>query len=596
MLKKLVLLSLLVFTTTVLAQPGVAPVKTVNGVNYYIHKVEAGNTLYGLQRMYGVTMDEIVQANSNSLNGGLKVGQEVLIPAKDVAQPTPAINETSNYKVKSGETLYGISRKFNTTVDELLQLNPSAENGIQKGQLLKVPGKVEETEEVEVVEVNEEPVPNPFVVENETEQITVKFEDSIVEHKVLAHETMYSISKRYMVSVEEIMKMNNLKSTSLAQGQVLRIPVKQERIEKVEVKEVPEKYNANGNGPLVFDRKERYKIVVMAPFYLDYGKGYSEYVSNMAVHFYMGAQMAIDSLKQKGLKADVEFIDTKNDSTHIESLIKSGKLKDVDLIIGPFFPKQQKLVADYCKTAKIRMLSPVSIPEGVVEDNRLVYAVVPSDKDLMRYTAQHIKKTDPKANVILVQVTKEKDLELYNEFKSEFGAGLKESSMDNVKNLIIRGSKNIFVVPTNDKNTAMKFMNTLNKSAFRSTSDNLVVYGTKDWMNFSDVNGFYRDKFNFHFVSNTFLNYYDKYTIEANRKFRRAYNTDLSRMAAQGYDMMLYGAMDFLLERDDYKLLMNRIQFDAKSDQSYFLNSNYYVLEQHEFELIDSQAPSDGSK
>lgn len=596
MLKKLFLLSLLFIATTAIAQPGVAPVKNVNGVSYYVHKVEAGNTLYGLQRMYGVSVDEIVKANSNSLNGGLKVGQEVLIPAKNVEQPKPASKETSDYKVKSGETLYGISRKFNTTVDELLTLNPSAENGIQKGQILKVPGKYEEKEEVEFVEVNEEPVPNPFVVENETEQITVKFEDSIVEHKVLAHETMYSISKRYMVSVEEIMKMNNLKSTALAQGQVLRIPVKQERIEKVQVKEVPEKYNANGSGALVFDRKERYKIVVMAPFYLDYGKGYSEYVSNMAVHFYMGAQMAIDSLKQKGLKADIEFIDTKNDSTHIEALIKSGKLKDVDLIIGPFFPKQQKLVADYCKSAKIRMLSPVSISEGVIEDNRLVYAVVPSDKDLMRYTAQHIKQTDPKANVVLVQVTKEADLVLYNEFKSEFGPGLKESSMDNVKNLIIRGSKNIFIVPTNDKNTAMKFMNTLNKSAFRSTSDNLVVYGTKDWMNFSDVNGFYRDKFNFHFVSNTFLDYYDKYTIEANRKFRRAYNTDLSRMAAQGYDMMLFGGMDFLLEREDYKLLMNRIQFDAKNEQSYFLNSKYYVLEQHEFELIDSQAPKDGSK
>src|SRR5690606_35484724 len=126
--------------STILAQPGVAPIKSINGVNYYVHKVEAGNTLYGLKRMYGVTMDEIVQANSNSLNGGLKVGQEVLIPAKNVEQSTPAVKESSDYKVKSGETLYGISIKFNTTVDELLQLNPSAENGIQKGQILKVPG------------------------------------------------------------------------------------------------------------------------------------------------------------------------------------------------------------------------------------------------------------------------------------------------------------------------------------------------------------------------------------------------------------------------------------------------------------------------
>ncbi len=599
------LLSVLFVLSTVIlfAQPGVAPIKTIGGKKYYIHKVEAGNTLYGLQRTYGVAIEDIVKANSGELDGGLKVGQEIKIPVAEELTEVEVV-ETSDYKVKGGETLYGISRKFNTTVDELIKLNPGVENGISKGQIIKVPGKaIDEPEEV--VEVDEVTTPNPFVVEEkETEQVKVVFNDSIVEHKVLDHETMYSISKRYMVSVEELMKFNNLKSTSINPGQVIRIPLKQERIERVTIKEVPPSYNPEGNGELVFDRKERYKIVVLAPFYLDYGAGYSEYVSNMATQFYMGTQMALDSLRKKGLDADVYYIDTKNDSSHVASVLKSDQMAGADIIIGPFFPKTQRMVAAYCKTNKVRMIVPVSIPSEVLRDNRLIYSTVPDDETLIAYTAQYLATHEKKANIILVQVTKEKDKALYEKFKATYQSlaakngspALKESSTDNVKNYIIRGSKNIFVVPTNDKNTAMKFMNTLNKSAFRAKSDELVIYGTKDWMDFNDVNGIYREKFNFHFLTNTYLNYDDEYVMETNRKFRVKFNTDLSKMVAQGYDIMLYTGLNLLLEEQTIHLLMNKFDFEQSGESGAYINKDYFVLEQEEFELIDQQTTGNGSK
>ena len=140
-------------------------------------------------------------------------------------------------------------------------------------------------------------------------------------------------------------------------------------------------------------------------------------------------------------------------------------------------------------------------------------------------------------------------------------------------------------------------MNSLNRSAFRSTSEAIAVYGTKDWMNFSDVNGTHRDKFNFHFASTTYLNYYDDYTIEANRKFRRKYNTDLSRMAAQGYDILLHTGMHFLLEKEPKRLLMNRIEFISTGEGNGFVNKEVYMLEQENYEIIDSEAlPKNGSK
>jgi hypothetical protein len=318
----------------------------------------------------------------------------------------------------------------------------------------------------------------------------------------------------------------------------------------------------------------------------------------------MGTQMAIDSLRAKGLKADIHFVDTKGDSSTVASLLRSAELKNTDLIIGPFFPKTQKLVASYCQTNNVKMISPVNLDEALLVNNPNVFSAVPSDEELMRQTADFLLRSEKKSNIVLIQVTKESDKELFEAFKSQYNTNaaaagasvLKESSIDNLKNYIVRGTKTIFVVPANDKNTALKFMNSLNRSAFRSTDDDIAVYGTKDWMNFTDVNGVHRDKYNFHFASTTYLNYYEDYTIEANRKFRRKYNTDLSRMAAQGYDIMLYSGMHFFLEKEPKELLMNQIRFVRAGEGNGFVNSKVYMLEQENYEIIDSEMPTNGSK
>eukprot|EP00353_Schmidingerella_taraikaensis_P014274 CAMPEP_0185594452 /NCGR_PEP_ID=MMETSP0434-20130131/74945_1 /TAXON_ID=626734 ORGANISM="Favella taraikaensis, Strain Fe Narragansett Bay" /NCGR_SAMPLE_ID=MMETSP0434 /ASSEMBLY_ACC=CAM_ASM_000379 /LENGTH=215 /DNA_ID=CAMNT_0028221797 /DNA_START=43 /DNA_END=687 /DNA_ORIENTATION=+ len=198
------------------AQPGVSPEKEIDGKRYYVHKVQAGNTLWGLQQMYGVKVDEIMAANPE-LSDGLKIGTSVLVPIPGGTSATVQEVETNKYKVRKGETLYGLSRKFDTTVDELIRLNPElAETSLQKGQFIQVPGKVEEAEVVEVPDPIDTTVPNPFVtdtvkVDDENSHVvSVAFNDSIAEHKVLAHETMYSISKRFMVPIETILKANGL--------------------------------------------------------------------------------------------------------------------------------------------------------------------------------------------------------------------------------------------------------------------------------------------------------------------------------------------------------------------------------------------------
>lgn len=599
-MRTIIFLFVLLSSSLSFAQPGVAPQKEVGGVMSYIHTVEPGNTLWGLQQMYGVKVEDIMSNNSN-LNEGLSVGQKIIIPVPNYVKPLP---ETSKYKVKKGETLYGLSRKFNTTVDELIKINPELSKGLKKGQLIQVPGKIESeiAEEIEP-EIIDEPVPNPFVADTilETQEtVTVSFSDSIVRHNVMSHETMYSISKRFMVSIEKIMEINKLSTTRLSEGQVLVIPVKSERITKVPVKPVPDVYEPDDNEPLIFEIKERYKIAVILPLHLDYGPGYSKYVSSVATQFYMGALMALDSLKAMGLNADVHFFDSKNDSAAVQALVNGSEFLDVDLVIGPFFSKTQAIVAEYCKNNKIRMVCPVSSESKLLEKNRLVYASVPSNITLVTGLAQYVLRTHAQDKIILVKSTDKDDLPLYEAFRKSFNESpmlgesrpaLRETTIDGMKSYLDRSSKNIIIIPTLDKTTGVRFMNTLNRSSFKAKPDEIYVFGMKEWVDFTDINNIYKNKFNLHFGSPNFVDYYTDEMIELNRTFRREYNTDMSKMAVQAYDVFLFYCSNFFLENQKPNLMMNNFRMEQFSESDGYENQNVFILEQEEYELRDSENP-----
>jgi LysM repeat protein len=107
------------------------------GENYFvIHKVIAGQTLYSLSRRYGTSVTDIKNKNAELANG-LQVGQTILIPYNkpvNEANPTSA----SSHVVKTGETLFSISRQYNVNVEDIKKLNGLTSNELSIGQTLKI--------------------------------------------------------------------------------------------------------------------------------------------------------------------------------------------------------------------------------------------------------------------------------------------------------------------------------------------------------------------------------------------------------------------------------------------------------------------------
>ena len=100
---------------------------------YIVYQIEPGDTLYSIARRYNTKVDAI-KAYNNLTNDILTVGSVIQIPTSTSIDTT-----YQNYTILSGDTLYSIARRFNTTVDAILSLNNLDSNNLQVGQTIRIP-------------------------------------------------------------------------------------------------------------------------------------------------------------------------------------------------------------------------------------------------------------------------------------------------------------------------------------------------------------------------------------------------------------------------------------------------------------------------
>jgi LysM repeat protein len=136
-------------------------IKTINGKKYYIHKVEKGQSLYAISKLYNIDINVILGENDEAIDG-LRNGQELKIPvsgAVTTIQPihgSPIDTIRYNYhKVAKKETVYSICNQYKITEAQINQWNPSiATSGIKTGQMLIIADKKKYIESTPVLIVD----------------------------------------------------------------------------------------------------------------------------------------------------------------------------------------------------------------------------------------------------------------------------------------------------------------------------------------------------------------------------------------------------------------------------------------------------------
>ena len=153
------------------------------------YKVKSGDTLYSIAKKYNISVNELKELN-NLKNNNITIGQVLKIKSNI---PSEEVTEKNYYIVKSGDTLYSIAKKYNTTVDEIKKLNNLKSDNLSIGMELKI---------------KEEPSSTNYI-----------------DYVVKSGDNLYSIAKKYNTTVDEIKKLNGLTSGLLNIGMTLKIPI-----------------------------------------------------------------------------------------------------------------------------------------------------------------------------------------------------------------------------------------------------------------------------------------------------------------------------------------------------------------------------------
>ena len=103
-----------------------------------LYRVKQGDSLYSLSRRFGVSVDSLRDVNGLR-SSVVNVGQKLIIPATAKNQPTPADAKADTYKVRRGDTLGAIAAKYDTTAAQLRRINGLKSNTLRIGQVLQLP-------------------------------------------------------------------------------------------------------------------------------------------------------------------------------------------------------------------------------------------------------------------------------------------------------------------------------------------------------------------------------------------------------------------------------------------------------------------------
>ncbi len=198
------------------------------------HKISKGENLTVIAKKYGVKAKDIQEANPNAPKV-LKLNSVLLIPNKNAkSAPNPvqsvANNTPGTHEVLQKETLWGISKKYNVSVDDLKKVNPALETeGLKIGQQIIIPSN-NAVAAVENTAQNLE-TQKPEIIPASDVEIAVE---------VQSKETKYAIAKRYGITVKELERQNPSIKAKLPVGYVLKIRTSKEKADAVNAANAPQ--------------------------------------------------------------------------------------------------------------------------------------------------------------------------------------------------------------------------------------------------------------------------------------------------------------------------------------------------------------------
>jgi len=544
---------------------------------YLYHTVRPQETIYSLCKKYRVSKRKARKLNGLKKKSMLSIGQVLKFPTKlrdtkpEVAKVVEPIYDTEKYikyDVKPQDTYYSLTRSYNVTKQQLIETNPKLSEGLKAGDYILIPKAVE------------------YVAENEVVETIITYKT----HKVVAKEGFYRLKQKYGVTEEELIALNPKLKKGLKIGMEIRIPV------KVKVEE-----NLMYEGSI--EGKEL-NVVMMLPFKADQSNTFSSKKGvflNKVTDFYLGALIALEDLKKKGLSVNLKVFDTKNKSTQVAQIVNSYDFSKTDVVIGPMVFSRFKEAAAVLKSKNIPMISPIAKKDhGQIMGGNVVQNTA-SAKQQQNRILDFIKTRYTNQNIVIITDKKTKE----NKELVELKAYLQQNST--IKNVVVLHMKDGYIKRTLfEKNIKKKKENWVilfsGEGATSSVAvDNLGVYpkefkitlfGLKKPKNIDKIKTHFLNRLTFHYPATSFVNEDNVAVSTFKEKYKNKNGAMPSEFSYKGYDTT-YDALIRLANNYELakafqagksKRLESRYNYKLKPSQG-FLNEGVFIVKYDNYHL-----------
>jgi len=497
------------------------------------HKVETKETLFGIEKKYGVSDEALKKANPILEKDGLQIGQTLIIPSISNSKTPVAKTEKAIYHdVLPKETKYSIAKLYGITVEELEKRNPEIIPNLTIGFHLLIKGTAPKAEKIVAIDSKKEiektiPVKISKPIEYSTYEVKPK-------------ETLYSLSKMFGMSPEELTLLNPDLSNGLKDGMLLKVPT------TISISQETKKVFASFLKKSGSDSKK--KIVLLLPFNLTKIEGDTinstsmrlkkDKFLNMTLDFYAGALIAIDSAQTLGITAEVQIYDsqeTKN-SSNVAAIIKENHLEDADAFIGPFYQNNIEKTAELVSGNNIPVISPLSKDIGNPYAN--LYQTIPTIDATKNAIFDYMNSK--KGNIIAVIDKKKESIRQYiktNHKEVQFASLLENGSLapESLKKLFVKDKINYVILETANTGMIKSTMNTM-LSVMALYKVQLVILSPNETLDTDEIDFGNLVKLKLMYPSITRENKSPEALVFEN-EFRKKNNIKPSTYATRGFDV-----------------------------------------------------------
>lgn len=491
------------------------------------HKVEPKETIFGIEKKYGISDEALKKANPDLEKLGLQIGQTLVIPSSSEAKTIVSTPEKLVYhEVLPKETKYSIAKQYGITIEELERKNPEIIPNLTIGYKLVIKGNQPKTDKISVIESN-------------TDSVTPSLTKLVIPQEAEIKKGYTSLSKN----------SNDRKKL------VLLLPFNLTKI-------VGDTVNS------IATRLKKDKFL------------------NMTMDFYSGALMAIDSAKTIGIPVDVSIFDsqeTKN-SSNISAIHQQNNLETADAIIGPFYQNNVEKTAALVSAANVAVISPLSKDIGNSFPN--LYQTIPTTDALKRAVFDYMIA---KGGNIIAVVDKKK--ESARQFIQQNYPGVKFAvllengnlSGESLKSLLVKGKMN-YVLLASENTGMIKWTMTTMMSVIAAYSIQLAIMEPNETLETDEINFENLTKLKLLYPSISRENESPEALI-FEKEYRKKNKISPSSYATRGFDVT-FDTLMRLVQGKSYQETVdstateqvdNKFEYYKKPDSGY-TNKGIYIL------------------